>query len=118
MVGAATCSTSASSPGDFGPPNTSTDSTDARAGVSAMSGSSRRTRRSRWMAAPCTRAAISDLRIYLAKLNIFQDPRKETFMLSTIKQIAVVVADLEKSKAFYGNQLGLKQVLDIPGQLS
>lgn len=39
-------------------------------------------------------------------------------MLSAIKQIGVVVADLEKSKAFYGNQLGLKQVLDIPGQMS
>jgi methylmalonyl-CoA/ethylmalonyl-CoA epimerase len=39
-------------------------------------------------------------------------------MLSSIKQIAVAVADLEKSKAFYGNQLGLKPVLDIPGQLS
>jgi methylmalonyl-CoA/ethylmalonyl-CoA epimerase len=39
-------------------------------------------------------------------------------MLSSIKQIAVTVADLEKSKAFYGNQLGLKQVLDVPGQLS
>jgi predicted enzyme related to lactoylglutathione lyase len=39
-------------------------------------------------------------------------------MLSTIKQIAVTVADLEKSKAFYGNVLGLKQLLDVPGQLS
>lgn len=39
-------------------------------------------------------------------------------MLSSIKQIAVVVADLEASKAFYGNQLGLKSVLDVPGQLS
>jgi methylmalonyl-CoA/ethylmalonyl-CoA epimerase len=39
-------------------------------------------------------------------------------VLSSIKQIAVVVADLETSKTFYGNQLGLKAVLDIPGQLS
>ena len=39
-------------------------------------------------------------------------------MLSAIKQIGVVVADLERSKAFYGNQLGLKQLLDIPGQMS
>ena len=38
-------------------------------------------------------------------------------MLSTIKQIAVAVADLEKSKRFYGDMLGLKQVYEVPGQM-
>ena len=38
-------------------------------------------------------------------------------MLSNIKQIAVAVGDLEKSKAFYGEQLGLKQVYEVPGQM-
>ena len=39
-------------------------------------------------------------------------------MLSTIKQIAVSVADLEKSKDFYGERLGLKKVYEVPGQLA
>ena len=39
-------------------------------------------------------------------------------MLGKIKQIAVAVADLEASKAFYGERLGLAQVLDVPGQLA
>jgi catechol 2,3-dioxygenase-like lactoylglutathione lyase family enzyme len=38
-------------------------------------------------------------------------------MLSKIRQIAVAVADLEASKAFYGTKLGLKQVFEVPGQL-
>ena len=38
-------------------------------------------------------------------------------MLSKIKQVAVAVADLERSKAFYGNQLGLQQVFEVPGQM-
>lgn len=38
-------------------------------------------------------------------------------MLSTIKQIAVAVADLEKSKRFYGDVLGLKQVYEVAGQM-
>ena len=38
-------------------------------------------------------------------------------MLGRIKQIAVAVADLEKSKQFYGTVLGLKQVYEVPGQL-
>jgi methylmalonyl-CoA/ethylmalonyl-CoA epimerase len=38
-------------------------------------------------------------------------------MLGRIKQIAVAVADLEKSKTFYGHQLGLTQVMEVPGQL-
>lgn len=39
-------------------------------------------------------------------------------MLSKIRQIAVAVADLEASKAFYGERLGLTKVLDVPGQLA
>lgn len=38
-------------------------------------------------------------------------------MLSRIRQIAVAVADLEASKAFYGERLGLPLVLEVPGQL-
>ena len=38
-------------------------------------------------------------------------------MLGPIKQIAVAVADLEASKAFYGERLGLKQVYEVPGQM-
>ena len=39
-------------------------------------------------------------------------------MLSNIKQIAVPVADLDASKAFYGQHLGLTQVFEVPGQLA
>jgi methylmalonyl-CoA/ethylmalonyl-CoA epimerase len=39
-------------------------------------------------------------------------------MLGQIKQIAVSVADLEKSKAFYGDVLGLKKVYEVPGQMA
>jgi catechol 2,3-dioxygenase-like lactoylglutathione lyase family enzyme len=38
-------------------------------------------------------------------------------MLGTIKQIAVAVADLEKSKRFYGESMGLQQVYEVPGQM-
>lgn len=38
-------------------------------------------------------------------------------MLSAIKQVGVAVADLETSKQFYGERLGLTQVLEVPGQL-
>jgi methylmalonyl-CoA/ethylmalonyl-CoA epimerase len=38
-------------------------------------------------------------------------------MLSRIKQVGVSVADLQASKEFYGQRLGLKQVLEVPGQL-
>jgi methylmalonyl-CoA/ethylmalonyl-CoA epimerase len=38
-------------------------------------------------------------------------------MLGGIKQIAVTVADLERAKAFYGGQLGLPQVYEVPGQM-
>jgi methylmalonyl-CoA/ethylmalonyl-CoA epimerase len=38
-------------------------------------------------------------------------------MLGPIKQIAVAVADLAASKAFYGERLGLKQVYEVPGQM-
>lgn len=38
-------------------------------------------------------------------------------MLAAIKQIAVAVADLETSKEFYGEGLGLKQVYEVPGQM-
>jgi methylmalonyl-CoA/ethylmalonyl-CoA epimerase len=44
-------------------------------------------------------------------------PAQGELMLSTIKQIAVAVADLEKSKRFYGDMLGLKQVYEVPGQM-
>ena len=36
-------------------------------------------------------------------------------MLAKIKQIAVAVADLETSKAFYGEQLGIPKLLEVPG---
>jgi len=36
-------------------------------------------------------------------------------MLGRIRQIAVTVADLEKSKGFYRDQLGLKQLMEFPG---
>ena len=39
-------------------------------------------------------------------------------MLKGIKQIAVAVADLERSKEFYGERLGLPKVLEVPGQLA
>lgn len=39
-------------------------------------------------------------------------------MLGPIKQIAVAVADLEKSKQFYGDVLGLKKVYEVPGQMA
>jgi catechol 2,3-dioxygenase-like lactoylglutathione lyase family enzyme len=39
-------------------------------------------------------------------------------MLGKIKQIAVAVADLEASKQFYGEKLGLKKVFEVPGQLA
>ena len=35
-------------------------------------------------------------------------------MLSKIKQIAVAVADLESSKSFYGEKLGLTKLLEVP----
>lgn len=35
-------------------------------------------------------------------------------MLSKIKQIAVAVADLEASKSFYGEKLGVPKVLEVP----
>ena len=35
-------------------------------------------------------------------------------MLSRIRQIAVAVADLEASKRFYGDQLGLEKVFEVP----
>lgn len=38
-------------------------------------------------------------------------------MLSRIRQIAVAVADLERSKEFYGERLGLPKVLEVAGQL-
>ena len=38
-------------------------------------------------------------------------------MLGRIKQVGVTVADLEQSKQFYGDRLGLSQVLEVPGQL-
>ncbi|HET9440371.1 MAG TPA: VOC family protein [Longimicrobiales bacterium] len=38
-------------------------------------------------------------------------------MLSRIRQIAVAVADLGASKSFYGDQLGLPLVFEVPGQL-
>lgn len=38
-------------------------------------------------------------------------------MLSRIRQIAVAVADLSASKRFYGDQLGLPLVFEVPGQL-
>ncbi len=38
-------------------------------------------------------------------------------MLAGIRQIGVAVADLERSKEFYGERLGLPQVLEVPGQL-
>ncbi len=38
-------------------------------------------------------------------------------MFGQIKQIAVAVADLETSKRFYGDLLGLKQVYEVPGQM-
>ena len=38
-------------------------------------------------------------------------------MLSKIKQIAVSVADLDASKAFYGDMLGVPLAFEVPGQL-
>lgn len=38
-------------------------------------------------------------------------------MLSSLRQIAVSVADLETSKQFYGETLGLPKVFEVPGQL-
>ena len=38
-------------------------------------------------------------------------------MLSKIKQIAVSVADLDASKAFYGEMLGVPLAFEVPGQL-
>ncbi len=38
-------------------------------------------------------------------------------MLSSLRQIAVAVADLETSKTFYGEMLGLPKVFEVPGQL-
>lgn len=38
-------------------------------------------------------------------------------MLGKIRQIAVSVADLEASKMFYGEKLGIAQVYEVPGQL-
>jgi catechol 2,3-dioxygenase-like lactoylglutathione lyase family enzyme len=38
-------------------------------------------------------------------------------MLGKIKQIAVAVADLDASKAFYGEKLGIKLAFEVPGQL-
>ena len=35
-------------------------------------------------------------------------------MLSRIRQIAVAVADLEASKRFYGDQLGLRKLFEVP----
>ena len=35
-------------------------------------------------------------------------------MLTKIKQIAVAVADLERSKAFYGQTLGVPKLLEVP----
>jgi catechol 2,3-dioxygenase-like lactoylglutathione lyase family enzyme len=35
-------------------------------------------------------------------------------MLSKIKQIAVAVADLERSKEFYGEKLGVPKVFEVP----
>jgi len=59
MVGGRTCSASASSPNDRGPPpSTSTDSADSCAGPMPLSRSRTRSRRSRWMAAECSRSAV------------------------------------------------------------
>lgn len=39
-------------------------------------------------------------------------------MLSKLRQIAVAVADLEASRKFYGETLGLPKVFEVPGQLA
>lgn len=39
-------------------------------------------------------------------------------VLSKLRQIAVAVADLERSKTFYGDTLGLPKVFEVPGQLA
>lgn len=42
----------------------------------------------------------------------------ETFSLSRIGQIAVVVHDLERSTAFYRDTLGLPVAYEVPGRMS
>ena len=59
MVGAATCSALASAPSVVGPPKTMMDSAEARAGVSPIASSWRRSRRRRWMAAEWIRSATA-----------------------------------------------------------
>ena len=59
IVGAETCSARARRPTVVGPPKTSTESADRRAAVSPLSSSTRRTRRSTWIAAACSPSATS-----------------------------------------------------------
>lgn len=42
----------------------------------------------------------------------------ETFGLTRIGQIGVVVEDLERSTAFYRDKLGMKLVFDVPGRMT
>jgi hypothetical protein len=59
IVGGRTCSASASSLSDLGPPKTKTESADSCAGPTPLSRSRARSRRKRWMAAECSLSAIS-----------------------------------------------------------
>ena len=69
IVGARTCSAAASSPSVFGP-DMSTESADSCAGETPVSGSVRRARRSRWIAAECSRSASSVLGVRVAGRRI------------------------------------------------
>lgn len=59
MVGGRTCSASASSPSDLGPPKTRTESAESWAGPTPLSRSRMRSRRSKWMAAEWSWSAMS-----------------------------------------------------------
>src|SRR4029077_2979310 len=60
IVGGRTCSASASSPSDRrAPPTTRTDRAESCAGPPPLSRSRTRSRRNRWMAAECSRSAVS-----------------------------------------------------------
>src|ERR1700676_4366552 len=123
IVGGFTCSAAASSPRVFGPPKTSTDSAERRAGPSPVRTSCLRTRRSRWRAAECSRSAItstsgfigdsgnrSSNRHILRLTAAGQDMNTATtgVGIARIGQIAINAQDVDRACAFYQDTLGLK----------
>jgi hypothetical protein len=70
MVGGFTCSAAASRPSVVGPPNTSTDKAESRAGPSPVAVSCLRTRRSKWIATEWRRSATSRVSLSVRALLV------------------------------------------------